>query len=594
MSINAFKSATIQFEPTQFKKEENIKKLYNLVEQAAKNGAKLIVTPEMGTTGYCFYNREEVAPLVETIPGPTTSTFEVLAKEYNCYIVVSMPEVDPENDLYYNSAALIGPEGVVGKHRKTHPYIAETKWAANGDLGHQVFDTSLGRIGILICMDMHYIETSRIQALRGADVICHISCWLDERTPAPYWINRAFENNVYVIEANRWGWERTVKFSGGSCIIDPEGKILTVIDQGDGVAYADIELNKARNKNVNGRNLIKDRRPEMYSQLMIDSYTWNPLDFFGLYGHEPFPKGKKSVAAVGQFMPGNDKNANLAKIEEMTVEAKHNNAEIIVFPELSVSGMFQDEGNAEPVPGKSTDKLVELSLKHRMYIVAGLVESENGSLYNTAVLTGPEGFIGKYQKIHLDESDRTWATAGNEWKVFDIRVGRVGLLIGYDTLIPESGRVLALRGCDMLLCPSLLSDPVPTAHPGTIVPQNYPIPTGADPHHWHLQRVRAGESNVYVAFANGIDPQKGYFGKSGIFGPETFKFPRNEAIAIDDEGLAYVEIDTSNEDEIYPTNVVKRKDLVVMRQPHFYKDLVSKDLTSEGFVKEKILLTQKK
>ncbi|MBG9445303.1 nitrilase-related carbon-nitrogen hydrolase [Cytobacillus firmus] len=593
MRANSFKVAAVQFEPTQFKHKENIKKLYSLVEEAAKNGAKLIVTPEMGTTGYCFYSREEVAPYVEPIPGNTTAIFEKLAMEYQCYIVIGMPEVDPENNLYYNSAALIGPEGFVGKHRKTHPYIAETKWAVNGELGHQVFETSIGRIAILICMDMHYIETSRIQALSGADVICHISNWLDERTPAPYWINRAFENNCYVIESNRWGWERTVKFSGGSCVIDPEGQIQAVIDNGDAVAYAEIDLEKARNKNVNGRNLIKHRRPEMYRELMTNSYTWNPLDLFGLYGHEPFPPGQKSTIAVGQFMPGSSKSNNFAKIEEQTKEAKQNGAELIVFPELSISGMFQDESSAEPVPGKSTDQLVKMSLKYRMYIVAGLVEADNGLLFNTAVLTGPEGFIGKYRKIHLNESERTWARAGDEWKTFDLKIGRVGLLIGYDTLIPEAGRLLALRGCDMLLCPSLLNSPVPTSHPGTKVPQNYPIPTGADPLHWHLHRVRAGENNVYLAFANADDSEKGFYGKSGIFGPETFKFPRNESVVMEEEGLAYVEVDTSNTDTMYPTNVVKRKDLMLMRQPHFYKDLVSTELTSEGLIERKVLLPQK-
>ena len=220
-TMPSYRAATVQFEPTMYEKERNIARLVALCEQAAAGGARLIVTPEMGTTGYCWYERDEVRPFVETIPGPSTDRFQQICEAHNCYIVLGMPEVDSATDLFYNTAVLIGPQGIVGKHRKSHPYIAEPKWAANGDIAHQVFDTEIGRIGLLVCMDLHFFETARLEALAGVDVICHISNWLAERTPAPYWITRAFENSCYVIEANRWGLERTVQFSGGSCVIAP-------------------------------------------------------------------------------------------------------------------------------------------------------------------------------------------------------------------------------------------------------------------------------------------------------------------------------------------------------------------------------------
>jgi hypothetical protein len=106
------------------------------------------------------------------------------------------------------------------------------------------------------------------------------------------------------------------------------------------------------------------------------------------------------------------------------------------------------------------------------------------------------------------------------------------------------------------------------------VAQPAPIPTGADPHHWHHFRVRAGENNVFFAFANVHEPDSGYLGLSGVFGPDSFEFPRREAIAGDGEGIATAVIDTSNLDSAYPTNVVRRKDLVVMRMPHSYRALV--------------------
>ena len=124
MSDSKYKTAAVQFEPTMFEKERNIARITALVEEAASEGARLIVTPEMGTTGYCWQNREEVRPFVEPIPGDTTAHFQQIAKRNDCYIVIGMPEVDQITDLYYNTAVLIGPEGVGGTHRKSHPLIA--------------------------------------------------------------------------------------------------------------------------------------------------------------------------------------------------------------------------------------------------------------------------------------------------------------------------------------------------------------------------------------------------------------------------------------------------------------------------------------
>jgi hypothetical protein len=115
-----------------------------------------------------------------------------------------------------------------------------------------------------------------------------------------------------------------------------------------------------------------------------------------------------------------------------------------------------------------------------------------------------------------------------------------------------------------------------TPHPGSLVPQNYPIPTGADPYHWHHFRVRAGENNVFFAFSNVFHPANGYPGLSGVFGPDTFEFPRREAIAADTEGTTTAVVDTTNLDTVYPTNVVRRKDLVAMRMPHGYRALIKK------------------
>jgi predicted amidohydrolase len=567
-----FKAAAVQFEPHFGDKERNVEALLALVEEAAKAGAKLITTPEMATTGYCWYDRAEVSGFVETIPGPSTNRFAELARKCDCFIVLGLPEVDPETNLYYNSAALIGPKGLVGVHRKTHPYISEPKWAASGNLGHKVFDTKIGRIAMLICMDIHFIETARLVALGGADVICHISNWLAERTPAPYWISRAYENGCYLIESNRWGLERGIQFSGGSCIIAPDAEILAVVDNGDGIAYGTIDPARARLRQVSGEPVMSQRRPELYMELMTNTFSWNPKDFFSLYGHQPIPDGRIARISVGELAPSAIVEENLRSLLKLAEEAKAEGADLIVFPAFALTGLENPATTAISATHDAWQHLNDLSDRLNLSIITGFAEADGRDRYSSAAVSIPGQPLKIYRQIHLSEAERRWATPGDQFCVLDMSFGRIGILIGHDANLPEAGRILALRGCDLICCPSSIETGFHFGHEGSAVRQPDPIPFGADPIHWHHYRVRAGENNCYLAFAN-TRKANNIGGLSGIFGPDTFSFPRKEAI-VGDSALAVADIDLASSNPIYPTNVARRKDLVLMRQPYQYAALI--------------------
>ncbi|MRT25849.1 amidohydrolase [Enterobacteriaceae bacterium RIT697] len=560
--------ATIQFEPTLFRKEENVARLLTLATEAARDGARLIVMPEMATTGYCWQDRAEVAPFVETADGPTSQAFAALAREFNCYLVFGMPERDAVTDIYYNSALLVGPQGLLGVHRKTHPYISEPKWAANGDVGHQVFNTEIGNIALLICMDIHFIETARLAAMGGAQIICHISNWLAERTPAPYWLTRGWENGCALIESNRWGWERGVQFSGGSCIADSQGQLLASCDSGDQVLSAELTLpldNPA----------LKKRRPELYQRLMTNTFMWNPQEFFGLYGADPLPPAKDSNIAVAQFRPENDVNANLQQIRDWAGQAKALSVELLVLPERALTG-YAGKMNALTLDDAPIQAVIRLAMELDIALLVGFAERDGSHCYNSCLLASSAGMNAHYRQIHLSEADQQWASAGDKWVTCDLPCGRVGLLLGEDLLVPEAARILALEGCDIIACPSALDKPAPLAHQGTAIPHVWPIPRGADPYHWLLPRVRAGENNVWLAFANWPEAEGESFGISGVFGPDTFAFPRQESKVLSSNGLVQLAITTGSPDTTYPNHLVRRKDLVLMRQPHFYVPLVAR------------------
>ena len=582
-----YKAAAIQYAPVLFEKERNLLEQLEMVEEAARNDAKLIVLVEMATSAYCFYSREEIAPYVEPIPGPTTGRFGEISAKYGCYVVVAMPEVDQDTDIYYNSLAIVGPKGVVGKYRKTHSYASENTWAKDGDMGLPVFDTEIGNLGGIICMDANFPETARLLSLRGADVICYPTNWFMEKTPAAIWMTRAFENGVYLIAADRWGNERTVEFSGGSAIIDPDGSIQSFMDTGNGIVYGTIDIERARNKGYGpglAGNKLLERRPKEYMNLLQNTYLFNPTEFFGLYG-QTLPPGKRSRVAVIQMSPETaNPESNLSKIERLVADLP-GDCEIAVLPELAATGMVRSRSEALPLAENTSDgptvgRLTDLARQHSVYLVSSIIEADGRHLYNTAVLVGAEGVVGKYRKLHLGDADRTWATPGDlGLPVFDIPPGRVGLLVGHDAMFFESARCLAIQGADLICVPGALEYPGTESLGATQVPHPPTVFTGPTPVHWHLLRNRSEENSTFIAFANQCG--NGCYGRSGIFADIAFEvsLPRHESVASEDrEEILSLEVDTSQlEGTTHPTSAVRIKDILRMRQTYWYDLLVQPD-----------------
>ena len=537
MTPPKYKVSAIQYAPTLHQKEKNLLEQVQMVEEAAANDAKLIVMVEMATTAYCFLDRDEIAPYVEPIPGPTTDRFGEIAARYGCYVVVGMPEVDPETDVYYNSMALVGPRGLVGVYRKTHSFISENTWAKDGDLGLPVFETELGNIGGVICMDASFPETARILALRGADVVCFPTNWLLEKSPAPAWITRAFENGVYLVAANRWGLERTVEFSGGSAVIDPDGEIQSYMDTGDGIVYGTVDVAEARHKrwaaDPRGHKLL-ERRPEQYHDSLLNSYLFNPNDFFALYGKDGLPEGRESRVAVCQLESTTNSNDALDTVAGMLTSLDQR-PNVVVLPEFALCPPPESESQARDLAeelrnSESVRVLTKLAAELDLCVVTSIVEKDGGRLYATAVLVGPEGLAGSYRKVHLSQADRKWASAGSGgFPVFDLPVGRVGMLLGHDAMFPEAARAYGVKGADLLCVPGALEFPRVTPLGATEVPLDPPEIREADDVHWHLLRSRSEENNLFVAFANRGGP--GYMGRSGLFDKQGDGAPRREAVA---------------------------------------------------------------
>jgi predicted amidohydrolase len=448
-----FKAAAIQFNPGLNRRNRNIRELMKLVQEAAANGAKLIVTPEMATTGYHYLDRSTIAPYTDTIPGITTDQFAAITKAYQCYVIIGMAEVDPQSGLYYNSAALVGPEGYIGKYRKIHQWVVENYWSCWGDLGCPVFETEIGNLAMMVCQDSSYFETARLAAVNGADILAFPT---NSSGPSISLLQAWAEiNGLYIVSANRSNTEEDFQMIGLSAIWSPSGQKITEApfseDKQVSILYGDIDPNQYENT---AKERLLERRMDSYKELML---------FLGPWDYVKNTEPRFIHAAAIQFEPVlGDKEANLRKITRLIHEEVHKDVNLIVLPELTLTGpvlvakkkdMFP---YAETAEGPSIRAAKQLAGEVGAYLVFGFVEKEEHYCYNAAVLISPQGeVIGKHRKIHLNEWDEPWATPGNRISVTPINgFGRVGILIGYDAAFPEAGGVLAVKRADMICIPS--------------------------------------------------------------------------------------------------------------------------------------------
>lgn len=240
--------------------------------EAANAGCKLAVLPECSLTGYGFNSRAELEGVAIPLDGAEVNAVAAVCALHNIHALVGFYEV--QESKIYNSAALIGPKGVVGVHRKAHlPYLGGDRFADRPDhVSVSVFATEIGVVGISICYEIRFPEVTRTLALQGAEIIALPTNWpVQSAILADHFTRvRAAENMVYFVAANRNDCARGNRYLGRSQIIDALGEVMVKAESETGLICADVDLDIARKKKIvfeEGRfelSLFADRRPEAY------------------------------------------------------------------------------------------------------------------------------------------------------------------------------------------------------------------------------------------------------------------------------------------------------------------------------------------
>jgi len=431
---------------------------------------------------------------------------------------LGLPEVDDETGLYYNAMALVGPEGLVGRYRKTHLWETDAHWSAWGNVGVPVFETPLGRIALLVCQDANYIETFRLAMLGGADVVCFATN--SSGQTIAHLQARALQNGLYIVSANRSNDEIDARSGtpfakkGRSALWSPSGEKLAE-------AGADTEeitsalIDPARF--AERSKLVAGRRPEVYRDLIRHIAPWNLV---------ASDRSRKVRAIALQYEPEpEDVSSNLETVESMLVETfradqvSPGEASLVVLPELSFTGPLDPDGarrNAERLDGRLVRYVARLAQRHRTTIAFGMVEHAPEGLHNIAALIGPKGdLIGRARKVHLTDEDRAWAVPGDRFPVFTTNeLARVGLLVGADAYYPESGTILGIERADIVAAPSSWHGEI--AGDGAIR-----IDAEVNPHAalggMVLWDDMAWTNFYYAVVANFVGTDRNFLGRSGIY-----------------------------------------------------------------------------
>lgn len=269
----------------------NLAKLQASIRRAAAEGAELIVLQELHN-GLYFCQTEDTTRFdqAEPIPGPSTETFGALAAELGVVVVLSLFERRAPG-LYHNTAVVLERDGsIAGKYRKMHipddPAYYEKFYFTPGDLGFEPIDTSVGRLGVLVCWDQWYPEAARLMAMRGAEILIYPTAigWEssdpdeEKRRQLDAWrtVQRghAVANGLPVVTVNRIGHEpdpsgqtRGILFWGNSFVAGPQGELLAELPN-DAEATRVVEIDRGRSEQVRRWwPFFRDRRIDAYDGL---------------------------------------------------------------------------------------------------------------------------------------------------------------------------------------------------------------------------------------------------------------------------------------------------------------------------------------
>lgn len=537
------KVAAIDFIPAWGDLEGNIKRLAEATEKVASQGIDYAVFPETAVSGYLFSDFTEIAPYLDTIPGKTTDVILPILAKTGMYMSVGIAEKDTESGLAYNSAVLMGPEGIIGKYRKIGLNSQDQKIFAVGNTGVKTFETKIGRIALLICYDDTYWQYARLAALQGAQIIGWHSVsdrMMPDATPeekigdhstVSHVQHMSAFNGVWTICATRSGIETSLiskaqlYYNGGSSIWDPSGHKVAqapvvsplMLEPGfNGIYTATIDLEETDQKRS---FLLNQRRPELYFPTL--ALHRSPTDANAVSAKE-----EVKLTATQWYQDFTD----LSSI-------KLTKNELLVLPEFSSIPYTNDANvilsHAEKQGGTFEQTLSKIALEGQGYIVGSYPEIDVDKFYHTVILAGPNGnILARYRATHLNDRDKNWATPGDEISITTTPIGRIALAAAHELTIVELGGVYCTLRANIIAAPA----GIPTDLRVEIASHLYSIENPPTDRAEFFPYATATLNQLWVVCGG---RRKGDFTTAGIYGPEPVVLTPTLTAGENDKNISY-------------------------------------------------------
>lgn len=252
---------------------DNLEKVLNLIEEAAGNGAQLICFPELQLTPFFpQYKGLDASNYAISIDDEKIKSIQEKCKEFK---IISIPNIYlKEEDKYFDASLVVNSDGeILGTSKMVHiaqcHQFYEQDYYQPSDTGFKVYETPIGKIGIIICFDRHLPESFRVCALEGADIVIIPTANVKSEPLEMFeWEVRisSMQNSVFTAMCNRVGKEGEMDFAGESIVVEPSGNVVIKADDKEQLMYADININEAA-KYRSDKPYMNLRRPAVYSKI---------------------------------------------------------------------------------------------------------------------------------------------------------------------------------------------------------------------------------------------------------------------------------------------------------------------------------------
>ena len=438
----------------------NLRLCADHITRAVDAGARLVVLPENSNRVRDYADRGQCWEHSETLDGAFVTGLREIARDLGVYIVAGVDLRGETAPDVYICSVLVGPDGqIIGVHRKHVLWDYEYTLFVPGDEPYQIFETELGRVGLLLCADGIVPDTPRALALLGAQILCNS---LNSRGPDEYRVHvplRAIENRVFHVAANTvggppdaWPW------MGGSQIVAPDGSRLA--DAGEhepGIVVADIDPTEAEDKTMpEVGDVFARRRTDLYGPLTTPLESLPVAPMCGPAPKEMPPRPLRVATLQVSHFPNTE--WTITRALGQISYAGQRGADLGVLPSFFCfrpGEEAEDPAAAAELSTRVLERLAGACSEAGLWVVAHLVEESASKYYSTAYLLDRSGrVVHTYRKTHLTPAEQKWATPGDRIDVARTEIGAIGMMIDDEVWVPEVARLLTLEGAEVIAHPT--------------------------------------------------------------------------------------------------------------------------------------------